>query len=84
VLHRLGDSEDEADVIAANNSDDNLLDLRMHFSQLRQTRELGLKMEQEGGIRAIYNRTRKATCSIRDDKITASGQPTPPQFRCGE
>jgi hypothetical protein len=85
VLHRdFGDSEDEADVTAAEISDNNLLSLRIYFRELGQTRELGLQRLPDGAIRAIYNRTRKGAYSIKDGKITANGQPTPPQFRCGD
>jgi hypothetical protein len=85
VLHRdFGDSEDQADVIAAQISGDNLLDLRIYFPLLKQTRELGLRRLPDGGIRAIYNRTRNGAYSIMDGRITASGEPTPPQFRCGQ
>ena len=56
----------------------------LYFPLLKQTRELGLQRLPDGGIRAIYNRTRKGEYSIKDGKITASGEPTPPQFRCGE
>jgi hypothetical protein len=85
VLRRdFGDSEDQADVVAAEISRDNLLSLRIYFPQLKQTRELGLRREPDGRIRAIYNRTRKGEYSIRDGHLTASGQPTPPQYRCGE
>jgi hypothetical protein len=85
VLRRdFGDSDDQADVVAADISGDNLLNLRIYFPQLKQTRELGLRREPDGEIRAIYNRTRKGDYSIRDGRLTANGRPTPPQFRCGE
>jgi hypothetical protein len=85
VLHRdFGDSEDNAEVIAAEISADNRLDLRIYFHALRQTRELGLTRLPDGGIRAVYNRARGGAYSIRDGRITASGQPTSPQFRCGD
>jgi hypothetical protein len=85
VLHRdFGDSEDSAEVVAADISDDNRLDLRIHFPQLKETRELGLTKLPDGGIRAVYNRTRKGAYTIKDGRITASGQPAPPQFRCGD
>jgi hypothetical protein len=85
VLRRdFGDFDDQADVIAADISGDNLLNLRIYFPQLKQTRELGLRREPDGEIRAIYNRTRKGDYSIRDGRLTANGRPTPPQFRCGE
>ena len=85
VLHRdFGDSEDNAEVIAAEISADNRLDLRIYFHELRQTRELGLAKLPDGGIRAVYNRVRGGAYSIKDGRITATGQPTPPQFRCGD
>jgi hypothetical protein len=85
VLHRdFGDSEDEAEVIAADISGDNRLDLRIYFPQLRQTRELGLMRLPDGAIRAVYNRMRGGAYSIKDGRIMANGQPTPGQFRCGD
>lgn len=85
TLHRdFGDAEDDAEVIAADISADNLLNLRVYFPRLKQTREFGLRRQPNGAIRAIYNRTRKGAYSIRDGRIMASGQPTPPQYRCGE
>ena len=85
VLHRdFGDSEDEAEVIAADISGDNQLNLRIYFPQLRQTRELGLARLPDGAIRTVYNRASKGAYSIKDGRITATGQPTPPQFRCGD
>jgi hypothetical protein len=85
VLHRdFGDSEDNAEVIAAEISADNRLDLRIHFHELRQTRELGLTRLPDGGIRAVYNRMLKGAYSIKDGRITATGKPTPAQFRCGD
>lgn len=85
MLHRdFGDSEDEAEVVAAAISDGNRLDLRIYFPQLGQTREVGLARLPDGGIRAVYNRASKGAYSIKDGRITANGQPTPPQFRCGD
>jgi len=85
MLHRdFGDGEDEAEVTAADISDDNLLNLRIYFPQLKLTRELGLKLEADGTIRAMYNRSRNGAYTIKDGKIMANGKPTPPQHRCGE
>lgn len=77
-----GDSTDTADVIAAEISADNLLNLRVFFPKLKQTREYGLKMEPDGSIRAFYNRDRKGKYSIRNGKFSANGQPTPPNHKC--
>ena len=38
----------------------------------------------DGGIRVVYNRARKGLYSIKDGRITATGQPAPPQFRRGD
>src|SRR4051794_29761603 len=61
-----GDSTDSADVIAAEISADNLLNLRVFFPKLKQIRDYGLKMEADGSIRAFYNRDRKGNYSIRN------------------
>jgi hypothetical protein len=77
-----GDTSDAADVIAAEISADNLLNLRVFFPKLKQTREYGLKMEPDGSIRAFYNRDRKGRYSIRNGRFAGSGQPTPPNHKC--
>ncbi len=64
-----GDTTDAADVIAAEISADNLLNLRVFFPKLKQTREYGLKMEPDGSIRAFYNRDRKGNYSIRNGRF---------------
>jgi hypothetical protein len=85
VLHRdFGDAEDNAEVTAAAVSENGRLDLRIYFPQLRQTRELELARLPDGGIRTVYNRMRGGAYSIKDGRITATGQPTPAQFRCGD
>jgi hypothetical protein len=77
-----GDSTDTADVIAAEISADNLLNLRVFFPKLKQTREYGLRMERDGSIRAFYNRDQKGNYSIRNGLFSANGKPTPPNFKC--
>ena len=77
-----GDQTDSAEVIAAKISADGVLNLRVFFPKLKQTREYGLKREPDGSIRAIYNRDKNGNYSIRDGTFAASGQPTPPQYRC--
>jgi hypothetical protein len=85
VLHRrnFGDSTDESEVIAADVSKGGMLNLRVFFPSLKQTREYGLLMQPDGTIRAMYNRSQKGEYSIRDGKFTANGNPTPPQHKCG-
>jgi hypothetical protein len=84
VLHRrnFGDRTDESEVIAAEVSSDGMLNLRVFFPSLKQTREYGLVMQPDGTIRAMYNRNQKGEYTIRDGKFTANGTPTPPQHKC--
>ena len=84
VLHRrnFGESTDQSEVIAAEVSKGGMLNLRVFFSSLNQTREYGLVMQSDGTIRAMYNRNQKGEYTIRDGKFTANGNPTPPQHKC--
>jgi hypothetical protein len=84
VLHRrnFGESTDESEVIAAEVSKGGMLNLRVFFPSLKQTREYGLVMQSDGTIRAMYNRSQKLEYSIRDGKFIANGNPTPPQHKC--
>ena len=77
-----GVATDSADVIAAEISADNLLNLRVFFPKLKQTREYGLRMEADGSIRAFYNRDQNGNYSIRNGLFSASGKPTPPNYKC--
>ena len=60
-----------------------MLNLRVYFPSLKQTREYGLAMQPDGTTRAMYNRNRKNEYTIKDGKFTASDDPTPPEHRCG-
>jgi hypothetical protein len=84
VRHRrnFGDTIDESEVNSAEVSRDGMLNLRVYFPSLKQTREYGLVMQPDGTIRAKYNRNRKGEYSIRNGKFTANGNPTPPQHKC--
>ena len=84
VVYRrnFGDTTDESEVVTADASADGLLNLRVFFPSLKQTREYGLLMQPDGAMRAIYNRNQKGEYTIRDGKFTADGNPTPPQHRC--
>jgi hypothetical protein len=84
VVHRrnFGDTTDESEVITAEVSTDGMLNLRVFFPKLKQTREFGLIMQPDGTMRAMYNRNQKDEYSIRDGKFTANGNPTPSQHRC--
>jgi len=84
VVHRrnFGDSTDESQVVTAEVSGNGMLNLRVFFPSLKQTREYGLVMQPDGTIRAIYNRNQKGEYTIRDGKFTANGSPTPSQHKC--
>jgi hypothetical protein len=84
VVHRrnFSDTRDESEVVTAEVSADGLLNLRVFFPSLKQTREFGLMMQRDGTIRAIYNRNHKGEYTIRNGKFTANGNPTPPQHKC--
>ncbi len=84
VVHRrnFGDSTDENQVVGAEVSDNGMLNLRVFFPSLKQSREYGLVMQPDGTMRAMYNRNQKGEYTIRDGKFTANGHPTPSQHRC--
>jgi hypothetical protein len=84
VVHRrnFGDTTDESEVITAEVSTDGMLNLRVFFPKLKQTREFGLMMQSDGTMRAMYNRNQKDEYTIKDGKFTANGNPTPAQHKC--
>ena len=84
VVHRrnFGDTKDESEVVSAEVSEDGMLNLRVFFPSLKQTREYGLIKQSDGTIRAMYNRNQKDEYSIKDGKFTANGNPTPSQHKC--
>jgi hypothetical protein len=84
VLHRrdFGDKTDENPVIAAKVSSGGMLNLRVFFPAGNQTREYGLLLQPDGGMRAIYNRDEKKQYSIKDGEFTADGKPTPLMHKC--
>ena len=84
VVHRrnFGDTSDESEVIAAEVSKSGMLNLRVFFPKLKQTREYGFAMQPDGSMRAMYNRNQKGKYTIRDGKFTANGNPTPSQHKC--
>jgi hypothetical protein len=84
VVHRrdFGDTTEESLVVGAKVSGDGMLNLRVFFPTLKQTREYGLIMQPDGTMRAIYNRNQKGQYTIKDGKFTANGNPTPSQHKC--
>jgi hypothetical protein len=77
-----GDATDESEVVTAEVSGDGMLNLRVFFPSLKQTRESGLMMQPDGSIRAMYNRNPKDEYTIRNGKFIASGNPTPALHKC--
>jgi hypothetical protein len=84
LMHRrdFGDSRDEAEVLSATVSRDDVINLRVYFPAVKQTREYGMMHVAEGGIRAVYNRNEQNQYSIKDGKFTANGLPVPVQHKC--
>jgi hypothetical protein len=84
VVHRrnFGDTRDESEVVTAAVSGDGMLNLRVFFPTLNQTREYGFIMQPDGTLRTMYNRNQKRGYTIRDGKFTANGKPTPAQNKC--
>jgi hypothetical protein len=84
VVHRrkFGAASDESEVIKAEVSGDGMLNLRVFFPRLKQTRAYGFVMQPDGTMRAIYNRNQKDEYTIRDGKFTANGHPTPALHKC--
>ena len=84
VVHRrdFGDASDESEVVTAKVSGDGMLNLRVFFPKLKQTREYGFAMQPDGTMRAMYNRNQNGEYTIRNGKFTANGNPTPPQHKC--
>jgi hypothetical protein len=84
VVHRrnFGDTMDENPVVSATVSSDGVLNLRVSFPTLKQTREYGLMLQPDGTMRAIYNRNEKRQYTIKDGKFTTGGKPTPQFHKC--
>jgi hypothetical protein len=84
VVHRrnFGDTKDESEVVTADVSGDGMLNLRVFFPSLKQTRQYGLMKQPDGTMRAMYNRNQKDEYSIKDGKFTANGDLTPFQHKC--
>ncbi|MCK1303842.1 hypothetical protein IVB33_17465 [Bradyrhizobium sp. 24] len=84
VMYRrnFGETKDENEVVSATVSADGMLNVMVYFPSLQQTREFGLLLSKQGGLRAIYNRSERGEYTIRDGKYVATGAPTPAQQRC--
>lgn len=84
VMYRrnFGDARDENEVVSATVDAEGLLNVMVFFPSLHQTREFGLLLQEDGSLRAIYNRSERGEYTIRDGKYVATGAPTPAQQRC--
>ncbi|QPF89974.1 hypothetical protein [Bradyrhizobium commune] len=84
VMYRrnFGEATDESEVVSAAVNAEGLLNLMVYFPSLHQTREFGLLLATDGGLRAIYNRSERGAYTIKDGKYVKTGAPTPPQQRC--
>jgi hypothetical protein len=54
----------------------------VYFPAVKQTREYGLILQEDGTLRAVYNRNEKNQYTIKNGRFTANGKPTPAQHRC--
>lgn len=84
LMHKrnFGDDKDENKVLGAVVSRNGMLNLRVSFPRLKQTREYGMMKQPDGTIRAMYNRNAKEEYSIKDGNFTANGNPSPAQHKC--
>jgi hypothetical protein len=84
VIHRrdFGDTSDESEVMTAEVSGNGMLNLRVFFPRLKQTREYGFVLEPDGTLRAVYNRSQQGQYTIRNGKFTANGNPTMALHKC--
>jgi hypothetical protein len=84
VMYRrnFGDARDESEVVSATINAEGLLNVMVYFPSLHQTREFGLLLQKDGGLRAIYNRSERGEYTIRDGKYVKTGEATPAQRRC--
>ncbi|GGI21056.1 hypothetical protein [Bradyrhizobium guangdongense] len=84
VMYRrdFGEIKDENEVVSATVNAEGLLNVMVYFPSLRQTREFGLMLTENGSLRAIYNRDERGAYTIKDGKNVKTGAPTPPQQRC--
>ncbi len=85
VMYRrnFGDVKDENEVVAASTDSDGQLNIMVFFPSLQQTREFGLRLQRDGSLRAIYNRSQRGDYTIKNGKFVSTGEPTPAQHRCG-
>jgi hypothetical protein len=86
VMYRrnFGDAKDENEVVSATVNAEGVLNLMVFFPSLHQTREFGVILTRDGGLRAIYNRSERGEYTIKDGKYVKTGTPTLPQQRCSQ
>jgi hypothetical protein len=86
VMYRrnFGDVTDENEVVAAATDADGLFNIMVFFPSQHQTREFGLTLQEDGSLRAIYNRGERGDFTIKDGKFVKTGAPTSALHRCGD
>ena len=86
VMYRrnFGNVKDENEVVSATVNAEGLLNVMVYFPSLRQAREFGLMLTEDGSLRAIYNRDEHGEYTIKNGKYVKTGAPTPPQQRCSQ
>jgi hypothetical protein len=84
VMYRrnFGDARDENELVGAAIDEDGLLNISVFFPSLRETREFGLALDQDGDLHAIYNRNQRGDYTIKDGKFVKTGTPAPAQHKC--
>lgn len=79
-----GDRKDENEVVAAAVNEDGVIELVVFFPGLHQAREFGVVVQDDGSLRAHYNRDQKGHYTIRDGKFVRTGAETPDQQKCSD
>src|SRR6266851_3326750 len=84
VIHRrdFGDTSDESEVITAEVSRNGMLNLRVFFPNLKQTREYGFVMEPDGTLRAVYTRSQQGPKSPNGRRPWLPSKFSRPRFAC--
>jgi hypothetical protein len=85
VLHvrDFGDAREENKVLSADVSRNGMLNLRVFFPAIKQTRNVGFIRLNDDSVRAMYNRDEENHYSIKGGKFTLDGRPTAVQHKCG-
>jgi hypothetical protein len=78
-----GGTTDSHQVIVATQRPDKSLELVVNFTEFKETRQYAFVHGRSDTLRTVFNRNvDTGDYSIRDSKLTSSGQPSAWQFRC--